>query len=374
MTKTTLIFGCALALGTIASGCGSSGGSTGTGGSGGGAGSKGTGGAAGSAGAAGGAGAAGSGGAAGSAGVAGAGGAAGGGGSGGAGGLGGAAGGAAGAGCTAGAPAVTPHNSCTAIPSVNTGSAGAGGAGGAGGAAGAGGFAISSPDFAYCGAMPTAMTCDGHAFGTGTNPTLNWSGAPTGTMSYALVFKDISLLADTNASTAETDINIQHGYHWAMWDIPATATHLGTGSMTGYHSADISGALQWSQRNNYGYFPPCPNPFPAGDSRFTCSLSLDSYSYTLYAFSFAHLPSLPAPDLNANGEPTGNYVAKLGRYIESLSALAVTEYRGTSSAWASSFAPPSALEYPCAADYKVDGGTKEDGGVKLDGSTLMCLQ
>ena len=108
-------------------------------------------------------------------------------------------------------------------------------------------------------------------------------------------------------------------------------------------------------------------PLPAGDSRFTCSLSLDSYSYTLYAFSFAHLPSLPAPDLNANGEPTGNYVAKLGRYIESLSALAVTEYRGTSSAWASGFAPPSALEYPCAADYKVDGGTKADGGVKNSG-------
>ena len=70
------------------------------------------------------------------------------------------------------------------------------------------------------------MTCDGHGFGTGTNPNLTWSGAPPGTMSYALVFKDISLLADTSSSAAETDINIQHGYHWAMWDIPATATHL----------------------------------------------------------------------------------------------------------------------------------------------------
>ena len=210
------------------------------------------------------------------------------------------------------------------------------------------------------------MTCDGNAFGTGTNPTLNWSGAPTGTMSYAIVFKDISLLADTTSSTAETDINIQHGYHWAMWDIPAATTHLSTGAMTGYHSADISGALQWSQRNNYGYFPPCPNPFPKGDARFSCSLTLDSYSYTLYAFPFAHLPSLPAPDLNANGEPTGNYVAKLGRYIESLSALAVTEYRGTSSAWASAFSPPAALEYPCAADdtgrRRHQGGRRRQAG------------
>jgi phosphatidylethanolamine-binding protein (PEBP) family uncharacterized protein len=251
---------------------------------------------------------------------------------------------------------------------------GAAGAGGAGGAGGAAGFSISSPDFAYCGALPANMTCDGHDFGTGTNPTLNWSGAPAGTMSYAIVFKDISLLSETTSTTPDTDLNIQHGYHWAMWDIPATTTHLSTGSMTGYHSADISGALQYSQRNNYGYFPPCPNPFPKGDPRFTCALTLDSYSYTLYAFPFAHLPSLPTPDLSANGEPTGNYVANVGHYIESLSALAVTEYRATSSAWASNFPTPPAVEYPCSAEDKIDGGTKEDGGVKLDGSTLMCLQ
>jgi phosphatidylethanolamine-binding protein (PEBP) family uncharacterized protein len=266
------------------------------------------------------------------------------------------------------------------IPGVNTGSAGAGGAGGAGGtggaggAGGAGGFSISSPDFSYCGTIPTPMTCDGNAFGSGTNPTLNWSGAPNGTVSYALVFKDISLLSDTNSSTAETDVNIQHGYHWVMWDIPVSATHLATNSMTGYHSADISGAMQWSQRNNYGYFPPCPNPFPKGDSRFNCTLTLDSYSYTLYAFSSAHLANLPAPDLNANGEPTGNYAAKLGRYIDSLPRLGVTEYRGTSSAWAGSFSPPGTIEYPCSADYAVDGGTKTDGGVTLDGSTKMCLE
>ncbi|HEY1443038.1 MAG TPA: YbhB/YbcL family Raf kinase inhibitor-like protein, partial [Mycobacterium sp.] len=296
---------------------GGSAGKTGTAGKTGAAGTIGTGGTAGTAGGAGGdAGGTGTGGTAGAAGV----------------------GGAGGVGCTGGSPPVTPHHSCMDIPKV--GAAGAGGAGGAGGAAGAVGFSISSPDFTYCGAIPANMTCDGHDFGTGTNPKLTWSGAPAGTMSYAIVFKDISLLADTNSSTAETDINIQHGYHWAMWDIPATTTQLSTGSATGYHSTDISGALQYSQRNNYGYFPPCPNPFPKSDPRFgsSCSLTLDSYSYTLYAFSFAPLPSLPTPDLNANGDPTGNYAAKMGRYIDSLTALAVTEYRGTSSAWASAFA------------------------------------
>ena len=230
-----------------------------------------------------------------------------------------------------------------------------------------GGFSISSPSFNYCDPLPADMTCDGHDFGTGTNPTLNWSGAPSGTMSYAIVFKDISILADTNPVT-------QHGYHWVIWDIPASVTTLATGSHTGYHSTDISGALQWSQRNNYGYFPPCPNPFPKSDPRFSCGLVNDSYSYTLYAFPFDHLPSLPTPDLNANGEPTNNYAVNMGHYIESLTALAVTETRATSQAWASNFTTPPAVEYPCSAEYKIDGGTKEDGGVKLDGSTLMCLQ
>jgi phosphatidylethanolamine-binding protein (PEBP) family uncharacterized protein len=268
MKKAWWLLAGAFVIGGLSMGaCSSSSGTSGTGGNvgtGGKAGSGGgSGGAAGGAAAAGGSGGAAggataTGGSGGAAATGGSGGGAGAGGSAGVGGIGGGVGGAAGAGCTAGAPPVTPHDSCTDIPSVKQG--GGAGAGGAGGAGGAAGFTISSPDFAYCGAFPAGMTCDGHAFGTGTNPNLTWSGAPTGTMSYAIVFKDISLLADTTSSTAETDINIQHGYHWAMWDIPAATTHLSTGSMTGYHSADISGALQWSQRNNYGYFPPEPVP------------------------------------------------------------------------------------------------------------------
>src|SRR5262249_5949985 len=158
-------------------------------------------------------------------------------------------------------------------------------AGGAGGHAGAGGFAIMSPDFAFCGAIPAANTCDGHDFGTGTNPNLQWSGAPSGTMSYAIVFKDISLTGQTTASTVDTDINVQHGYHWVMWDIPASVNMIASGTISGtnsgYHSPTVTGAMEWAQRNNYAFFPPCPNPFPKSDSRFDqtkCQLSLDSYS------------------------------------------------------------------------------------------------
>lgn len=270
-----------------------------------------------------------------------------------------AAGGSGGAGCI-GDPPVTQHNACTDIPSLKQNATG---------------FTISSPDFTSCGTIPPGLTCDGRAFGTGTNPNLVWSGAPAGTMSFALVFKDISILADNNLATTRL------GYHWVMWDIPASATGLPTGSMGGYHSGDISGALQWAGRNNYGFFPPCPNPFPKGDSRFTCSLSLDSYSFTLYALPTAHLTNLPAPDLDpTTGLPTGNYVVNMGHSIESSPALAVTEYRGTSQAWASMFVAPPALEYPCSAEAAVDGGIKQrsDGGTQdagaKDAGAFMCLQ
>ncbi len=60
--------------------------------------------------------------------------------------------------------------------------------------------------------------------------------------------------------------------------------------------------------------------------------------------------------------PTGNWVVKMGHYIESLQNLGVTEYRGTSQAWASSFAPPPVEEYLCTQDV-IDAG-----------ATSTCLQ
>ena len=274
------------------------------------------------------------------------------------------------AGCQ-GDPPITEHNVCADITSGKKGDTG---------------FTISSPDFSFCGEIPANMTCDGHEFGTGTNPKLTWSGAPAGTLSFALIFKDISILADGDPTKERL------GYHWVMWNIPKSATDLASGTTGGYHSAEISGALEWGMRNNYGFFPPCPNPFPRSDARFTCGLVTDSYSFTLYALPVAKLDNLPAPDLDATtGMPTGNYVVNMGHYIESLSALAVTEYRGTSHAWASSFNPPGAVQYPCASSAAIDGGVVIDGGSKLDAASaidavskidggssidggLMCLQ
>ena len=251
-------------------------------------------------------------------------------------------GGAAGAGgACVGDPPLTEHNVCTTIASQKKGDAG---------------FTISTTAFASCGDFPAAMTCDGKEFGTGAAPPLTWSGVPAGTMSLALVFKDISILADGDPTKD------RFGYHWVMWDIPPTTTALTPPSTAGYHSTQVTGALQWSGRNMYAFFPPCPNPFPRDDARFTCSLVTDSYSFTLYALPTAKLTP-PAPDLDATtGMPTGNYVVNMAHYIESLSAVAVTEYRGRSKAWSTAFAPPAAVQYPCTATM-VDAG-----------ATSACLQ
>lgn len=92
------------------------------------------------------------------------------------------------------------------------------------------------------------------------------------------------------------------------------------------------------------------------DDRFSCSLVIDSYSFTLYALPMAKLDGLPAPDISPDtGMPSGNWVVNMGHYIESLAALGVTEYRGTSQGWATSFAPPDPAQYPCTADMVTAG-------------------
>ena len=111
-------------------------------------------------------------------------------------------------------------------------------------------------------------------------------------MSYALVFKDIAILGD-NDPTLD-----RFAYHWVMWNIPPDVMGLPPGMTGGYDSTEVPGAQQWASRNNNAFFPPCPNPFPSGDERFSCELALDSYSFTLYALPTATIEGLPEPDLD----------------------------------------------------------------------------
>jgi phosphatidylethanolamine-binding protein (PEBP) family uncharacterized protein len=106
------------------------------------------------------------------------------------------------------------------------GSNGVGGSGGQGGGSGGGSgggatgaFKLSSPswqavDNADCTADNHA-TCplypkDNTSFGTNVSPEMSWTPGPSGTQSYAIVLKDLSI----------------NTVHWAIWDIPASTTML----------------------------------------------------------------------------------------------------------------------------------------------------
>ncbi len=84
----------------------------------------------------------------------------------------------------------------------------------------------------------------------------------------------------------------------------------------------------------------------------------DSYSLTLYALSEEKLTAIPAPDMDAaTGMPVAgsNWVVNMAHYIEGLTPIAVTEYRGTSKAWAKAFVPPNAAQFPCSK-AQIDAG------------------
>jgi len=144
---------------------------------------------------------------------------------------------------------------------------GTGGTSSGGGSSGT--FTLTSPDQAEGALFATMFTCDGMGIGHGINPELDWSGWPTGTMSFAITFIDTTLGA-TN----------QLGQHWAMWNIPVTAMQYPKGTST-----PITGAMQTNK-----YLAPCPS-------------GNDMYEYTVYALPVTSLPGLKSSD---SGSGTSN--------------------------------------------------------------------
>lgn len=169
------------------------------------------------------------------------------------------------------------------------GSAGGSGAAGSsgttsGGASGAGGgnsgsFTLTSPDQAEGAKFAGTFTCNGGTIGQGINPELDWAGAPSGTMSFAITFIDTSIGA-----------NMQMGQHWAMWNIPATVAKLpqGTKTLTGdFANAKQSGA----------FLAPCAIMDKVAGMD-------DLYEFTVYALS--------TTTLNVTGTSVANALTALG--------------------------------------------------------------
>jgi phosphatidylethanolamine-binding protein (PEBP) family uncharacterized protein len=230
-----------------------------------------------------------------------------------------------------------------------------GGSGADGGTdTGSTGFALTSPGFADGSPIPAAQTCEGAAFGAGVSPELDWTAGPSGTKSYAIVLKDLSLVS----------VVPDHAFHWAVWDIPATSLKLhamvaGQQSLPGLSPAQQYNAGPFA--SPYSYFGPCPSWLTYCDS--TVPRSNDNYAFVVYAMSSATaaVPAVPA---------TGNYVGALDAYFQSQGvALGSAQLHFTSNAVPTSLPPALTCPPPPDAgsnDAAAEAAPGDAGGAATD--------
>lgn len=112
-----------------------------------------------------------------------------------------------------------------------------------------GSLQLTSPAFKHNEMIPEKYTCEGDNI----SPKLEWTGAPAGTKSFALIVQDPDALEKV-------------WVHWILFNIPSTTTYLPENAVMGRFttgSNDFNGAQTYSG--------PCP---PFGTHR---------YNFTLYA-------------------------------------------------------------------------------------------
>jgi Raf kinase inhibitor-like YbhB/YbcL family protein len=103
---------------------------------------------------------------------------------------------------------------------------------------------LTSGAFAAGSGIPSKHTCDG----ADVSPSLSWSGAPAGTVAFALIADD----PDAPAGT---------WVHWVLFNLPGNLTGLPEGVSKTDQLVDFGGTLQG--RNDFrriGYGGPCPPP------------------------------------------------------------------------------------------------------------------
>jgi hypothetical protein len=157
---------------------------------------------------------------------------------------------------------------------------GGGGAASGGGGNGEGGAApmtLTSPAYDEGGMIPVANSCDGE----NVSPALEWTAGPSGTLSYAIIFRDLSN-------------NLGHA---AIWDIPASTLSLPADVDRDYQPADVPGAVQCDAYDGQpGYAGPCPP-------------NAHTYEFRLYAVPSASL-NLDELSIDVDGvESAANQVA-----------------------------------------------------------------
>ena len=127
---------------------------------------------------------------------------------------------------------------------------------------------LTSPTFANNGEIPKQYTCEG----ADVSPPLNWSEAPQGTKSFALIVDDPDAPDPRAPKTTWV--------HWVVHNIPAETRKLAEGAaQRGLPTQAVQGLNDWKR---VGYGGPCP---PIGRHR---------YFHKLYALD-TELPGLERP-------------------------------------------------------------------------------
>jgi phosphatidylethanolamine-binding protein (PEBP) family uncharacterized protein len=121
------------------------------------------------------------------------------------------------------------------------------------------GFVLKSSAMAS-GVMPADFTCDGAS----TSPPLAWSGAPAGTVGYAVVMHHVPGPGDTH-------------WYWVLYDIPATVDHIDADATPPAAKVGTN-----SVNRNLAYAPPC-------------SKGPGAKVYTLTVYALSGQPKLADP-------------------------------------------------------------------------------
>jgi Raf kinase inhibitor-like YbhB/YbcL family protein len=150
---------------------------------------------------------------------------------------------------------------------------------------------IRSPAFAPMAAIPRKYTCDGDNVA----PPLQWSGAPEGTQSLALIVED----PDAPDPAAPQRVFV----HWVLYDLPRTSSGLPEGATADALPAGTrEGKNDWDRK---GYGGPCP---PKGRHRYFFRLyALDRLLGDLRTPSKADLEAAMADHMLATAELVGTY-------------------------------------------------------------------
>ncbi|HEX6290663.1 MAG TPA: YbhB/YbcL family Raf kinase inhibitor-like protein [Herpetosiphonaceae bacterium] len=106
---------------------------------------------------------------------------------------------------------------------------------------------VTSAAFSAHAAIPSQYTCDG----TNISPPLAWSGAPSGTQSFALIADD----PDAPRGT---------WVHWVLYNLPASVTQLPE-NIPALRSLDNGARHGTNDFRKLGYGGPCP---PSGSHRY----------------------------------------------------------------------------------------------------------